>query len=222
MPRLRFQNWHPNGATPIKPRERHEPAQLSFGKGNIVALTYLIPTYMQMLASLSGWLGKAQAQMPNDESEALLSARLAPDMFPLSTQIRFACVQAQEGVFRLRGEEFPPTIDVLLDEGRNAAEHPGSIADAQARIAETIAIVASLGSQAFDADPERPIAHTLPAGMIFDLTAVQYARDWALPQFYFHVMIAYAILRSKGVDLGKADYVAHLFAYLRPGTMPSQ
>lgn len=70
-------------------------------------------------------------------------------------------------------------------------------------------------------DPETPIAHALPAGMIFDLTAEQYVRDWALPQFYFHVMTAYAILRSEGVDLGKADYVAHMLPYLRPGTMPS-
>lgn len=67
-------------------------------------------------------------------------------------------------------------------------------------------------------DAETPIAHDLPTGMIFDLTAEQYARDWALPQFYFHVMIAYAILRSEGVELGKADYVAHMFAHLRPGT----
>lgn len=59
-------------------------------------------------------------------------------------------------------------------------------------------------------------------GMVFDLTAEQYARDWALPQFYFHVMIAYGILRAEGIDLGKADYIAHMFAYLRPGTMPSQ
>lgn len=57
--------------------------------------------------------------------------------------------------------------------------------------------------------------------MVFDLTAEGYARDWALPQVYFHVMIAYAILRSRGMDLGKADYVAHMFAYLRPGTMPT-
>jgi hypothetical protein len=56
--------------------------------------------------------------------------------------------------------------------------------------------------------------------MIFDLTAEGYTRDWALSQFYFHVMIAYAILRSQGVDLGKADYVAHMFPYLRPGTTP--
>jgi len=188
-----------------------------------VALTnLLIPTYVQMLKALSGWLNKAQAQMPDDQAQALLSARLAPDMFPLSTQVRFACVQAQEGMFQLKGEAFPASIDVLLDEGRNAAERPGSLADAQARINETIALVESLASEEFDESPERPIAHALPMGMIFDLTAEQYARDWAIPQFYFHVMAAYAILRSEGVDLGKADYVAHMFAYLRPGTMPSQ
>ena len=65
------------------------------------------------------------------------------------------------------------------------------------------------------------IAHALPNGMILDLTAEQYARDWALPQFYFHLMTAYAILRANGVDLGKADYVAHLFPTIRPGTMPT-
>ncbi|MCB2080916.1 MAG: DUF1993 family protein, partial [Novosphingobium sp.] len=69
--------------------------------------TLLAPTYVQMLKSLSGWLDKAQAQMPDGQAENLLSARLAPDMFPLSTQVRFACAQAQEGMYRLRGEEFP-------------------------------------------------------------------------------------------------------------------
>lgn len=67
----------------------------------------LIPTYLQMLKALSGWLSKAQAQLPDGGAEALLSAGLAPDMFPLSTQVRFACVQAQEGLFRLKGEVFP-------------------------------------------------------------------------------------------------------------------
>ena len=85
-----------------------------------------------------------------------------------------------------------------------------------------MAVVEAVASDALDVDPATPIAHTLPAGMVFDLTAEQYARDWALPQFYFHVMIAYAILRAQGVDLGKADYVAHMFPYLRPGTMPSR
>lgn len=181
----------------------------------------LVPTYKQMLKTLSGWLDKAQAQMPGDRAEALLSARLASDMFPLSTQIRFACVQAQEGVFRLKGEDFPVSVGILLDEGRNAGGHPGSIADAQARIDETIALLDGLAPGALDENPEKPIAHALPTGMVFDLTAEQYARDWTLPQFYFHLTIAYAILRSEGVALGKADYVTHMFAYLRPGTMPS-
>lgn len=182
----------------------------------------LVPTYVQMLRALSGWLGKAEAQRPDGGAEALLSARLAPDMFPLSTQIRFACVQAQEGVSRLRGRAFPASVDVLLNEGRNAVERPGSVADARRRIKETVAVVEAVASDALVVDPATPIAHALPTGMIFDLTAEQYARDWALPQFYFHVMIAYAILRAGGVDLGKADYVAHMFAYLRPSTMSSQ
>lgn len=182
----------------------------------------LAPTYVQILKALSSWLDKAEAQMPNGGAETLLSAWLAPDMFPLSTQVRFACVQAHEGMLRLQGQEFPASLEVLLNEGRNAAERPGTIADARARIEEAVAAVEAAASEARDVDPAMPIAHALPAGMVFDLTAEQYARDWALPQFYFHVMIAYAILRAEGIDLGKADYVAHMFAYLRPGTMPSR
>lgn len=182
----------------------------------------LIPTYVQMLQALSAWLAKAEEQKPEGRAEAILSARLAPDMFPLSTQIRFACVQAQEGVFRLQGQSLPPSVGMLLHEGRNAAEHPGSIADAHATIQQTVGLLEVIALNALDVDPALPIAHALPTGMIFDLTAEQYARDWALPQFYFHVMTAYAILRAEGITLGKADFVAHMFAYLRPGTMPSQ
>jgi uncharacterized protein len=198
------------------------PAQLAEQRIVQVLTNILIPTYVQMLNALSSWLAKAQEQMAGRDAEALLLARLAPDMFPLSTQIRFACVQALEGVFRLVGEALPSSIDILLNEGRNANELPGSVADTQARIQETVALVEFMALKVSDGDPERPIAHTLPAGMIFDLTAQQYARDWAMPQFYFHVMTAYSILRSEGVELGKADYVAHMFAFLRPDTMPSQ
>ena len=182
----------------------------------------LIPTYKQMLGALSAWLEKAEGQRPNGKAEELLLARLAPDMFPLSTQIRFACVQAQEGLFRLRGEALPDMVGVLLDEGRKAAEHPGSIADARTRITETIAVLEAAADDMPVVDPAAPIAHALPQGLVFDLTAEQYARDWAMPQFYFHIMTAYAILRAQGIELGKADYVAHMFQYLRPGTLPSQ
>jgi hypothetical protein len=92
---------------------------------------------------------------------------------------------------------------------------PGSLADAQARIAETVALLQGLAPGALDMAPEQPIAHELANGMVFDLTAEQYARDWSLGQFYFHVMTAYAILRSRGVALGKADYIPHMIPFLR-------
>jgi len=182
--------------------------------------TLLVPTYTQMLKTLSGWLKKAQAQLPEAEAQALLSARLAPDMFPLSTQIRFACVQAREAVCRLRGEAFPAVINELLDEGRQAGERPGTLADAYARIEETVALLDGLAADALDMDADKPIAHELANGMIFDLTADQYARDWTLAQFYFHVMTSYSILRKEGIALGKADYVAHMLPYLRPESIP--
>lgn len=176
----------------------------------------LIPTYTQMLARLSDWLKKAEEQMPKDDAETLLSARLAPDMFPLSTQVRFACVQAQEAVFRLRGEAFPTSITDILEEGRNANERPGSLSDAQSRISETIEFLEGHAQDLIDEDMNKSIAHELPNGMVFDLTAEQYARDWTLAQFYFHLMAAYSILRKEKVELGKADYVSHMFAFLRP------
>lgn len=179
----------------------------------------LAPTYIQMLTALSAWLSKARAQMQTD-ADLLLAERLAPDMFPLSTQIRFACVQALEGMHRLRDEEFPSIITDLLEEGRNAENSSDTIANTQGRIDQTIASVRSLAEGTASIDPDRAVAHDLPNGMVFDLTLDQYSRDWAIGQFYFHVMIAYAILRYCHVDLGKADYVAHMFAHLRPGTMP--
>jgi uncharacterized protein len=177
--------------------------------------TLLVPTYRNMLTALSGWLSKAEAQLPAGEAEALLSARLAPDMLPLATQVRFACVQVREALHRLQGEAFAPTVDEVLNEGRNAGEKPGTLAEAQARIAETLALLDGLAPGALDIAPDHPIAHRLAMGMTFDLTAEQYARDWSIGQFYFHIMIAYAILRNQGIALGKADYVPHMFPYLR-------
>lgn len=184
--------------------------------------TLLVPTYRQMLRALSAWLYKAEALREGSDGEAILSARLAPDMFPLSTQVRFACLQAQEAIHRLRGEALPDALDQLAQEGRDAGERPGTIAEAQARIAEALSALEGLEPDALDAGADRQIALELPTGMIFDLTGEQYARDWALPQFNFHLMAAYAILRNQGVDLGKADYVSHMFGYLRPGTMPKE
>lgn len=180
----------------------------------------LIPTYTQMLQGLSSWLDKAQKQFPDAEAEALLSKRLAPDMYPLSSQVCFACFQAQEATFRLRGEPVPETLEQVARAGQNAGEQPGSLADAQVRIGDALSLLGGLEPDVLDAGAEQSITLELPNGMIFDLNGEQYARDWALAQFYFHLNTAYAILRSQGIELGKADYVPHMFAYLRPGSMP--
>lgn len=182
----------------------------------------LVPTYMQMLQALAAWLDKAAAHAGarGDDADALMSMRLAPDMYPLSSQVRFACFQAQEAVHRLRGEPLPAALETVRREGWNAGEQPGSLADAQARIADALSFLRAIGPGALDDGTDRPVALDLPNGMMFDMSGRQYARDWSLPQFYFHLMAAYAILRNRGVELGKADFVPHMFAYLRPGTTP--
>lgn len=182
--------------------------------------TRLVPTYEQMLRGLSAWLEKARTQTSEADAKALLASRLAPDMYPLATQIRFACYQAQEATYRLRGLEIPETLAALAKEGQIAGAQPGSMDDAQARISEALAFLENLTPDILDDGAERKVSINLPDGMIFDMTGDQFARDWALAQFYFHIVTAYAILSSQGIDLGKADYVAHMFAYLRPGTMP--
>lgn len=181
----------------------------------------LVPTYLHMLTALSAWLGKAAGQLSQDKAATLMNARIADDMFPLLTQVCFSCAQAQEGVYRLRQQDLPASITALLEAGRSAGAGTASIAEAQAMIAETLQIVEAAAADAPDLAPDTPVAHSLPNGMIFDLTAAQYVRDWAIPQLYFHVMTAYAILRAQGVNLGKADFVAHMFRFIRPGTMPT-
>lgn len=176
----------------------------------------LLPTYTQMLGTMAKWLDKAEAARGGD-AEALLVVRLVPDMFPLATQVRFACRQAQEAVCRLQARDFPPELQALLDEGRNAGEQPGTLADARARIAETLAVVEAAAVDGLTLDGDAAIAHALPNGMVLNVTADVYARDWALPQFYFHVVTAYALLRAEGVELGKADFCAHMLPYF---TMP--
>jgi hypothetical protein len=182
----------------------------------------LVPTYRNLLRMLLGLLDKGEAQLGAEKAEALLSARLAPDMFPLATQIRFAAAQAIEGPQRLRGEPRPAALDEMVDEGRNGGERPGTLAEARARIDQALAYLDGLGEQALDGAPEdEPMVLDLPMGLTFDLSRERFARDWTLGQFYFHVMAAYAILRANGVEIGKADYVPHMFAYLRPGTAPA-
>ncbi|MBF5010368.1 DUF1993 domain-containing protein [Burkholderia pseudomultivorans] len=184
----------------------------------------LVPTFTQLLRAQSAWLDKAAAhrQAAGGEPDALLTLRLAPDMYPLAAQVRFTCFQALEPVHRLRGEALPDALLALREAGWHADERPGTLREAQQNLAGALALLDGLAPDALDGGAALPVSLALPNGIVFDMTGEQYARDWAMPQFHFHAIAAYMILRHHGVELGKADYVPHMMAYLRPGTLPQQ
>ena len=195
-----------------------------FAHKRCMQLTSLLTTSLSnQLQAVSGWLDKAEAFAAErgEQPDGLLALRLAPDMFPLTTQIRFLAFQAQEPVYRLRGEAVPEAVLEVRQEGRDGGDTPGTWTQARARVTEAANFLATVGGKELDAAAAKAIAHELPTGMIFDMTGAQYVRDWALPQVAFHQMIAYALLRQAGVPLGKVDYVPHMFGYIRPGTAPA-
>jgi hypothetical protein len=160
----------------------------------------LLTTYDNMLGSLDGWLAKA-ADHP--DGDALLERRLVDDMFPLARQIRFVC--------NLPGE----AMAAIASAGFSSSDiDDTTLSAARERIAATRALLQGWRNTPFSAD-DAPIEFSLANGMTFDLDTASYVRDWALPQFYFHLTSAYAILRAAGVPLGKADYVGFMFLYLR-------
>jgi uncharacterized protein len=89
-----------------------------------------------------------------------------------------------------------------------------SFADAHARIAAAQALVAGTDPASWPAAGDT-VEFDLPNGMGFAMQAHEYCRDWATPQFYFHLMAAYAILRQEGLAIGKIDYVGHMMKYLK-------
>lgn len=179
----------------------------------------LIPTFLNQLTALTQWLdkGEAHALEHGNDPQALLAVRLAVDMFPLGTQLRFAAFLAQEAVWRLRHQETPAEVVALRTHGATRPDEPGTLDELRAMLADAIAFLRAVGPDELDPAADSPLAHALPMGMTFDMTGWTYARDWALPQVGFHVDMAYALLRSAGVPLGKRDYVPHMWGYLRPG-----
>ena len=124
-------------------------------------------------------IGKAAAhtRARGAEEDALLSLRLAPDMYPLASQVRFACFLAQEEVHRLRGEVLPEQLEAVRREGRDAGERPGSLADARARLADALSFLDGMGRGALDGAADRPIALELPGALAFDMAGLRYVRD---------------------------------------------
>jgi hypothetical protein len=162
--------------------------------------TAAFATYANMLGTLDHLVTKAAA---HEKGEALLQARLAEDMFPLHTQIRFTLDQVVTALKRLGN------VELASDDSDIA-----SFAEAHARIAAVQALVAGTDPATWPAAGDM-VEFTLPNGMTFAMQAHEYCRDWAMPQFYFHLMAAYSILRQEGVAIGKIDYVGHMMKYLR-------
>lgn len=158
------------------------------------------PPLLRGLGILSAILDKARdwadAQgLPHAE---LLEARLIADMGPLTMQVQRASDTAKGAAARLGQVEAPAMPDTET-----------SFAELQERVARTIAFLESVPRGAVDGRDEAAVTLAVP-NRSFDFTARSYAQGFVLPNFYFHLTTAYAILRAKGVPLGKMDYLGGL------------
>jgi hypothetical protein len=154
------------------------------------------PIFIASLKDMSAWLDKAAAEKPEAE---LLEARLAPDMRPLPSQFQFASDTAKNCMARLAGVEALAMPDTET-----------TFAELKDRVARTVAYVESFDPAVIAASEERPISLRFPNGTGFDFSGRAYLTGFALPNFFFHVTTAYALLRAAGVSLGKPDYLQHL------------
>lgn len=156
-----------------------------------------VPIFVRNLDNLLTWLDKAQAHAEARKFDTgnYLALRLAPDMLPLVKQIQIASDGAKGCVARLAGVEIPKWDD-----------NESSLDELRARVRKTIDYVQSIPAAKIDGSEDRDITITLRSGDVH-FEGQRYLEHWALPNFYFHVMTVYALLRHAGVDLGKQDYL---------------
>jgi hypothetical protein len=159
-----------------------------------------VPVFVRMLGNLTGWLDKAEAhaQAKKFDPAVYLGARLAPDMLPFPRQIQIACDAIKFGVARLAGVEAPKFED---DEA--------SLADLRTRIRKTLDFVQSVPAARIDGTEDKDIVVPRRDGSM-TLKGEAYLKQFVLPNFFFHVTTAYALLRHYGVELGKSDYLGPL------------
>ena len=157
-----------------------------------------VPVFKQMLGGLDSVLGKAQAsaEARKFEPSALIQARLYPDMFPLSKQVQIACDFARGVTARLAGADVPAYAD-----------KEETLEELRALIARTLEFVASFDASRFDGSASREIVLRPGTPKEKRLSGTNYLLSYGLPQFFFHVTTAYALLRHNGVEIGKRDYM---------------
>ena len=156
---------------------------------------FTLTTFQNMLGTLDHLVGRAEDAGLTDE---ILSAKLAEDMFPLELQVRIAINQVLLALNQVGGQTAPLERTAY-----------GSLSEVRERIA-------AVRAQVDDANPDAwalsdgTVDLTLPNGVRFVMTAEEDIRDWILPNFYFHVTMAYALLRHAGVEIGKMDFIPHM------------
>lgn len=160
--------------------------------------TASIPIFKQMLGGLREVLAKAEAHASAKKIDpnALLQARLFPDMFPLLRQVQVATDFAKSVSARLAGVEVPKVEDTEQ-----------TFADLQTRIATVLTFIEGLDAARFDDAATREIVTQAGTPKEKRFSGQSYLFNYGLPHFFFHTTTVYAILRHNGVEVGKKDYV---------------
>jgi hypothetical protein len=156
-----------------------------------------VPVCVRVLHNLSAILDKAvaDAEARKIDPQVFLSARLAPDMYPLTRQVQTVSDMAKGGVARLAGVEPPSFPDVET-----------TFPELKERIVKTIDFVNSLAADQIDGSEDRAITLKFPGGEM-TFKGRDYLFGFVLPNLYFHASAAYAILRHNGVNIGKRDFL---------------
>jgi hypothetical protein len=155
------------------------------------------PVFIQGLEGLTTVMRKAEARAVSQgfDPAALLQARLYPDMFPLTRQVQICTDFAKGAVARLAGEEPPTWPD-------DEATFPELIG----RVEKAITFIGKFAAEQIDGSEDREIT-LIRRGESSVVKGQPYLLEQALPNFYFHLTTAYAILRHNGVEVGKKDYL---------------
>ncbi len=157
-----------------------------------------VPVFIHFLNSLSAILKKAEANCAARKIDpaVMLGLRLSPDMFPLTRQVQIASDAAKGAGARLAGIAVP-----------SYADEEKSFEELQGRIARTVDFLKSLKKEQFEGAESRAIS-LKAGGRELTFAGAAYLETWAKPNFFFHITMAYAILRQAGVELGKPDFLA--------------
>jgi uncharacterized protein len=157
--------------------------------------TYTVPLFIKSLGGLKTVLTKAEehAKEAGINEVDFLADRLAPDMFPLVKQVQVACDNAKGATARLAAIEVPKFDDTEK-----------TFAELQTRIDKTIEFLQSVPEAAFEEAATRQIV--LPYFTDKYMTGFDYVREYVLPNFFFHLVTAYALVRKNGAPIGKADF----------------